>query len=67
MVGNGLTDLLIDVTPTYIPTLYKLSLIPKPLYDTYVKNDCKFYFNDVIPGSNSTICIDTFNEIMDLQ
>ena len=66
LVGNGVADFNIDVSPSYVPTLYNFQMIPKALYDTYTTNNCFFSFRGVLPESNSTVCIDTWNEINEM-
>jgi hypothetical protein len=46
--------------------MYNFNLIQKPLLDTYKSNNCVSYFNDVKPASNSTVCVDAWNQINDL-
>lgn len=65
-IGNGATDFTVDVSPSYPATLYYFNLIKKDLYDKYVNNDCFFSFNEVLPQSNSTECIDAWHKMNDL-
>ena len=66
IVGNGATQWDVDVQPSFPDVMYHFNLIQKPLIDTYKSNNCVQYFNDVKPGSNSTMCVNAWNEINDL-
>lgn len=63
LVGNGVTDFMIDVEPAFPPTVYNFNIILKDLYDQFNSLDCLFTFNDVIPYDNSPECIATWAEI----
>jgi Serine carboxypeptidase len=66
MVGNGATNWEVDISPSFPDVMYNFNLIPKSLLDTYKNNDCVNYFNDLKPPSNSTVCVDAWNQINDL-
>lgn len=66
MVGNGVTDWDYDGEPNYAETYYNFNLVPKRLWDAYKKNDCKVYAYNIYPYTNSTECVDTVTQMMDL-
>lgn len=64
-VGNGATDWNYDTTPSYLPMAFNHQLMDKELYDTFVNNNCTWFFRDVLPGHHPKVCEDamkTFNK-----
>ena len=53
IVGNGATNWDVDISKSYPEVLYNFNIIPKSLLDTYTTNNCKNYFNDLKPASDS--------------
>jgi hypothetical protein len=66
MVGNGATHWDYDVSPSFAQTVFNFHLITKDLYDTFMNNDCHYYFNDVKVYNNSQTCIDAWDKINNL-
>lgn len=67
MVGNGATDFIYDVSPSFAQTVYNFNLIPTRLYKTFMENDCFFSFNEVLSEANdSVICNATWARINEL-
>jgi hypothetical protein len=66
MVGNGATKWDYDVSPSFPQTVYNFNIIKKDLYDTFMNNDCHYYFNDVKVYNNSQTCIDAWDKISNL-
>ena len=56
LVGNGATDWQYDTTPSYLPMAYNHELMDKDLHDTFVQNNCTWYFRDVLPGHHPKVC-----------
>ena len=66
MVGNGATDFNYDVNPAFPRTLYNFNIITLEQIEAYEKNNCHFYFRDVMPHSTSAECIKANNDISDM-
>jgi len=66
MVGNGATDFMVDVSPSFPQTVYNFNLITKDLYDTIEGNNCFYSFNGVIPYNNSLKCDKAWEQIQNL-
>ncbi len=66
MVGNGATNWDLDISPAFPEVVYNFHIIPRDLLDTFEKNDCHYYFNDVKTYDNSKLCNDTWDQINNL-
>jgi hypothetical protein len=56
MVGNGISNWDIDVSPSYPQTVFNFNLIPRSMLNKFEDNGCKYYFNDAKPSNNSKLC-----------
>eukprot|EP00343_Euplotes_focardii_P006726 CAMPEP_0205821030 /NCGR_PEP_ID=MMETSP0206-20130828/4631_1 /ASSEMBLY_ACC=CAM_ASM_000279 /TAXON_ID=36767 /ORGANISM="Euplotes focardii, Strain TN1" /LENGTH=452 /DNA_ID=CAMNT_0053116205 /DNA_START=42 /DNA_END=1400 /DNA_ORIENTATION=+ len=61
-VGNGATDWKYDTTPSWLPMAYNHQLMDTELHNTFVDNGCEWYFRDVLPGSDSKVCLDALQQ-----
>jgi carboxypeptidase C (cathepsin A) len=61
IVGNGATNWEVDVSRSFPEVMYNFNLIQRELLNNYTSHDCKNYFNDLKPPTNSSICNDTWN------
>jgi hypothetical protein len=66
LVGNGATDWDIDINPAYPEVVFNFNLIPQSLKDTFLNNNCHYYFNDLKTYNNSKLCNDTWDKINNL-
>ena len=66
MVGNGVTDFEVDISPSFPEIAYNFNLIPKKLFDTYTKEGCKRYFRDFKPIEGPQNCLDMWYQINNL-
>lgn len=67
MVGNGATRWDVDVEPAFPATVRFFNIIPANMYDTFVANNCHYYFYpeyDTTP--QSAICDETWEAMNDL-
>ena len=66
IVGNGATNWDVDISPAYPEVVYNFHIINKELLDTFQKDGCHYYFNDVKTYNNSKECNDTWDKINSL-
>lgn len=55
-----------DISPAYPEVVYNFHIINKELLDTFQKDNCHYYFNDVKVFNNSKECNDTWDKINEL-
>lgn len=66
MVGNGCTNWNYDNATALVETAANFNVIPYSLYQTFMDNNCEFYFLDASRDSTSVVCLKTYSKIQQL-
>jgi carboxypeptidase C (cathepsin A) len=66
MVGNPATDWENDIYISYHKIAYYHNLINKELHDTYISNNCTWYFMNVKPDHNPPACQEYISKFINL-
>jgi hypothetical protein len=56
IIGNGATDYDFEAPNSYMEDFVAFNLLPQIYLTNYTSNGCGFYWKDIKPNKNSSVC-----------